>query len=226
VRAPAAHVKSERSFYDVPMPRVSQAHLDARREQILTAARSLFARNGFEATSMQDIFRESGLSTGAVYRYFRSRDEIVEAIAQQALGMVHAVLDDMLTTEPPAPLEDDLARVAELIQSISGSDGMLRVTVQLWGQALFKPEIGSLARGGYGELRTGVTRLVRRAQQTGQVAPDADAAQLGQVLFAVLLGFIVQRLLLQDVDAEGFRRGLRVLLATPGGGAPVGDRSD
>ena len=39
------------------MPRVSQAHLDARRAQIVDAARRLFARQGFAATSMQDIFR-------------------------------------------------------------------------------------------------------------------------------------------------------------------------
>ncbi len=194
------------------MPRVSQAHLDARRAQIVTAAQALFARKGFEATSMQDIFLESGLSTGAVYRYFRSREEIVEAIAQGALRPVRAVFDDMLATDPPAPLAEELARVAQLIESVSGPDGVLRVTVQLWGQALFKPEIASLARGGYGELRGLVTQLVRRAQGAGQIDPDADAAQLGQVLFAVLLGFIVQRLLLGDVDAEGFRRGLHVLL--------------
>ena len=194
------------------MPRVSQAHLDARRAQIVDAARTLFARKGFESTSMQDIFTESGLSTGAVYRYFRSREEIVEAIAQDALGPVRAVFDDLLAVDPPAPLADELARLAQLIESVSGPDGVLRVTLQLWGQALFKPEIASLARGGYGELRGLVTQLVRRAQSAGQVDPDADAGELGQVLFAVLLGFIVQRLLLGDVDAEGFRRGLQVLL--------------
>ncbi len=194
------------------MPRVSQAHLDARRAQIVTAARTLFARQGFEATSMQDIFTESGLSTGAVYRYFRSREEIVEAIARDALAPVRAVFDEMLAADIPAPLADELATVARLIESVSGPDGVLRVTVQLWGQALFKPEIASLARGGYGELRSLVTQLVRRAQDAGQIDPDGDAEQLGQVLFAVLLGFIVQRLLLQDVDADGFRRGLQVLL--------------
>jgi AcrR family transcriptional regulator len=204
------------------MPRVSQAHLDARRAQIVAAARALFARKGFEATSMQDVFTESGLSTGAVYRYFRSREEIVEAIAQEALGTVHAVFDDLLAADPPAPLADDLARVAGLIESVSGPDGVLRVTVQLWGQALYKPEIGALARGGYGELRGLVTQLVRRAQDAGQIDPEADAVVLGQVLFAVLLGFIVQRLLLQDVDAEGFRRGLRVLLD---GASPEADGS-
>ncbi|MGW9069182.1 helix-turn-helix domain-containing protein, partial [Streptomyces yangpuensis] len=52
------------------MARVSQAHLDARRRQILDGATRCFTRNGFHATSMQDVLKEVDLSAGAVYRYF------------------------------------------------------------------------------------------------------------------------------------------------------------
>ena len=57
------------------MPRVSDEHLAARRQQILDAARACFLRNGFHATSMQDVIGEAGLSVGAVYRYFKSKNE-------------------------------------------------------------------------------------------------------------------------------------------------------
>jgi AcrR family transcriptional regulator len=50
------------------MPKVSQEHLERRRQQILEAATECFARQGFRGTSMQDIFDASGLSAGAVYR--------------------------------------------------------------------------------------------------------------------------------------------------------------
>src|SRR3954470_18901979 len=72
-------VKNERSFYIVGMPRVSEEHLERRRRQILDAARRCFVRKGVHETSMQDIFAESGLSAGAVYRYFKSKNEIVAA---------------------------------------------------------------------------------------------------------------------------------------------------
>ncbi|HEY0718123.1 MAG TPA: helix-turn-helix domain-containing protein, partial [Streptosporangiaceae bacterium] len=52
------------------MPKVTQQYRDARRDQILSAARRCFLRDGFHVTSMQDLFAESGLSSGAVYRYF------------------------------------------------------------------------------------------------------------------------------------------------------------
>jgi TetR/AcrR family transcriptional regulator, transcriptional repressor of aconitase len=51
------------------MPKVSQNHLDARRQQILAAAIECFCRQGFHPTTMQDIIKESGLSSGAIYTY-------------------------------------------------------------------------------------------------------------------------------------------------------------
>src|SRR5688500_8917991 len=63
------------------MPKVSEEHLDARRAQIVNAAVACFAREGFHRTTMHDICREAGLSPGAVYRYFASKDELIQAIA-------------------------------------------------------------------------------------------------------------------------------------------------
>jgi TetR/AcrR family transcriptional regulator, transcriptional repressor of aconitase len=64
------------------MPKVSQQYRDARREHILNSARRCFMRDGFHATSMQDLVAEAGLSAGAVYRYFASKDEMIVAITQ------------------------------------------------------------------------------------------------------------------------------------------------
>jgi len=55
------------------MPKVSDAHLAARRDQILAATARCFGRDGFHRTSMQDIVRESGISAGLVYRYFAGK---------------------------------------------------------------------------------------------------------------------------------------------------------
>ena len=63
------------------MPKVSEAHLEARRGQILKAACRCFARGGIGETSIQDICHEAKLSVGAIYRYFRSKGQIIEAIA-------------------------------------------------------------------------------------------------------------------------------------------------
>src|SRR4029079_2513209 len=66
------------------VPRVSAEHLAARRQQILDAAQRRVARDGFHATSMQQVIAEAGLSVGAVYRYFPSKSDLIVAIAQSA----------------------------------------------------------------------------------------------------------------------------------------------
>ncbi len=59
------------------MPKVTQEHSLARRQQIIDAAYRCFSRNGFHQTSMRDIYQEAGLSAGAVYHYFESKHEII-----------------------------------------------------------------------------------------------------------------------------------------------------
>jgi AcrR family transcriptional regulator len=61
------------------MPKVSPEYLEARKNEILDAAFACFRRRGFHQTTMQDIYRETGLSPGAVYHYFRSKEEIIAA---------------------------------------------------------------------------------------------------------------------------------------------------
>ena len=58
------------------MPRVSEAYERARRHQILDAAAKCFSRGGFSATSMPEIAAEAGLSVGALYRYFSSKEDL------------------------------------------------------------------------------------------------------------------------------------------------------
>jgi AcrR family transcriptional regulator len=59
-----------------PKPDVSQQ----RKEQILEAATTAFARSGFSKTRMDDIAKESGLSKGALYLYFKSKEDIFRGI--------------------------------------------------------------------------------------------------------------------------------------------------
>jgi AcrR family transcriptional regulator len=95
------------------MPRVSDRHAQGRRRQILDAARKCFARAGFHRTTMQDIFREAGLSPGAVYTWFFGKEEIVRAVAQE-----------VLERDP-----EDLGH------------SEARLVVQLWAEALHDPRI-------------------------------------------------------------------------------------
>ena len=66
-------------------PNVPESYLKARQEQIINAAVVCFSRKGFHQTTMKDICEEAGLSTGAVYNYFPSKEDIVARCAEMSL---------------------------------------------------------------------------------------------------------------------------------------------
>jgi AcrR family transcriptional regulator len=207
-------VKSERSFYIRPMPRVSQAHLDARRRQILDAARRCFVRNGFHATSMQDVLAEANLSAGAVYRYFRGKDEIIAAIAAEAVAEVVGALDTAFDPDDPPTLDAVLGAAFLAIHRVDAEQGFARLALQVWGEAVRSPALAELIKGEIRRLRGALARLVRAYQARGLMAADTPPEQVAQVLIGLLPGFVFQHALVGDVDPAGFRAGLRTLLTT------------
>jgi AcrR family transcriptional regulator len=214
-------VKNEHSFYSAGMPKVSDAHRAARRRQILDAATRCFIRDGFHATSMQDVFRESGLSAGAVYRYFPGKRAIVIAIAEQTLGEIGQAIDRIVDAEEVPTVEEALARMLAVVDGYTGPDGPARIAVQVWGEAQRDAALGEFVTAGYLSIRSRLVHLVRRAQAEGTAPSGADPERLGAVLFGAMLGYILQRLLIGDLDPAAYRAGLHPLL-DPAGTAVAG----
>jgi AcrR family transcriptional regulator len=63
-----------------------------RRERILSAARKLIAQHGFEATSTKAIAAEAGVPSGLVFYYFETKDDLIEALFQEASGFVEEIV--------------------------------------------------------------------------------------------------------------------------------------
>ena len=66
------------------MPKVSEEHLEARKQQIVHAAFLCFSSKGFHPTMMQDICAEAELSAGAVHRYFSSKEAIIASACDES----------------------------------------------------------------------------------------------------------------------------------------------
>ncbi|WP_309227236.1 TetR/AcrR family transcriptional regulator [Micromonospora thermarum] len=194
------------------MPRVSEHHLAARRRQIVDAARRCFVRDGFHRTTMQDVIAEAGLSVGAVYRYFPSKADLITAIAEEAVGGVEGILADLIRRDPPPPLLDALDRALEYAEAQMGDDGVLRIAIQVWGEAQRDPALAAFVARAYDGIRSNFETLVRRAQRTGEVPPDADPQAVGAALFALVPGWFLQCILTGRPDRATYLAGVRALL--------------
>src|SRR3974390_2641846 len=107
------------------MPRITEEHREARRQQILDAARACVLEHGLEAVSMEMIIARSGLSTGAVYRYFKGKDELIAASVAGATAEIGATLTPILQggqpTSPAQLMENLLSAVTAYSRSGVGA---------------------------------------------------------------------------------------------------------
>ena len=184
-------------------PKVSKQHVEARRKQILDAAFACFAREGFHQTTRQEICREAGLSPGAVYSYFRSKEEIIEASCQEcqeALLLIEGTTDRLDTLGVFNELADlSFGRLAKAEAEIA-----IQVHVQLWSEALRNPRIKESLRLREERIRQAFEDLVGGAQERGQINPSLSAQATGRVMMAMWGGLVLQKALNQDVDVSSY----------------------
>jgi AcrR family transcriptional regulator len=133
------------------MPKVTEAHRAARRRQVLDAAGACFARQGFHRTTMRDIVSEARLSPGAVYGYFSSKADIIEAIAAERHSHERALIRHARAHPEAAEVLRQLAR--DFLGALTKPEerSRRRVGVQLWAEALRDRRVLKLVRRGIDE---------------------------------------------------------------------------
>lgn len=193
------------------MPKLKPATLEARRDQILAAAERCFAREGFHQTTIQDVIAESGLSAGGIYVHFRSKDDLIAAIAEAR----HA-RDARLLSIPAG--EDPLGALVDLARAFMGDldspEGgrARRVGLQVWAEALRNPVIRDQVVEGVQAPVELISALLRRGIEQGQVRADVSPPAVARILVALFHGFTLQRLWEEPLDREASLAAYKALL--------------
>jgi TetR/AcrR family transcriptional regulator, transcriptional repressor of aconitase len=193
------------------VPKVSQQYRDARREQILAAGRRCFLRDGFHATSMQDLFAEAKLSSGAVYRYFPSKDEMILAIARDSIRDVITMMSSVARERNGSSIGDVMAAAVTLVQVMDAEDDLAGLAVQVWGEALRNPHLREPFAAMLTDIKAEVVDVIRHDQQAGRLPASASPESLASVLVAILPGCILQLAMAGPEALNGVPEALRAL---------------
>jgi AcrR family transcriptional regulator len=199
------------------MPKVSEQHREARRDQIVDAALLCFASKGFHRTSMADIIAGSGLSAGAIYLHFDGKQQIALAVAQRILGNRMVEFAERLRDGDGLPPPSSMLRL--MMTGLTSEVRDPRLLVQLWGEAVTDPEVSLMIGPIFAEVRKVMSPyLARWATEHRGLAPDAAAAwadDLVPVFLGLGQGFILQSTLLPGFDADRYFAGVSRLLDGP-----------
>jgi len=192
------------------MPKISDEKRAARRMQILDAARACFQKNGLHATTMEDIIRASGLSAGAVYSYFKGKDELILAAVTTSLGTLRALLEPLLKAEPLPPPVKLTERIMSTIDDFSKREGydLKRIALLGWSEAQRNENLHATMRGFYAAFRDLLAGTALRWKEEGLLHDGASPDDVAKALLAVILGFVVEAAIVGDVGPKDIAAGL------------------
>lgn len=177
---------------------------EAKRAELLKAAASVIAQEGYAAASLRKVAQRAGCTTGAVTYYFASKDEMGVAVAERMWDEFDAWLEEY------GGKMDILALTEQFLVGVNAGDSELwLVTFQLLVQARQDPVIAAIIQQRYARFRHVLTALVARGQSQGLVRSDLPANLLADQLSAITDGWMM----MFPIEPDRFKpRRIKVLL--------------
>lgn len=170
------------------LARVTQARTEARKEEILHAASRLFIHRGMGEATMQEIAEEAGLSAGAIYRYYPSKDDLMQAFFEHCVAEGPVALIDRAGSGGTALQR--LRMAARMVRDfwIEDPDKIIG-DMQTSVASVRQPEqVGTLVCRARGRMYDAIQEIIEEAQQQGEIDPAYDARALGMALHAFVYG--------------------------------------
>jgi AcrR family transcriptional regulator len=173
------------------VPKISAAHEQQRREQILQAAMACFARQGYHTTSMDEVVRQSGLSVGAIYSYFTSKEDLFLALCDYRTEQTLAYLNELFRRPGPMPkkfhdgvdyffrqLDEDLLSLA-------------RVSAEFLSEAAKSERIKQRQERRCETIRQFLRWLLTEARMNGDFRDDFDLDAAVELMMALNDGIVL-----------------------------------
>jgi len=169
--------------------------------RILAAAADCFTHTGYDATGVAEICARAGVSKGAFYHHFASKQAVFLALFNAWIADLEAVMQSVRTTDKPAP-EQLLALAGMVQQVLDAATGQLPIFVEFWRQATKEPDVWQVTIEPYRRFRTAFASLVSEGVAEGSLRP-VNPELAAHVLVSLGVGLALQGVL--DPDGAEWR---------------------
>lgn len=158
-----------------------------------------FARQGYRATSMDDVVRESGLSVGAIYSYFPSKEDLFLALSDERSDQALAYMNDVFRR--PGSMAEKSREAVEYFFNMLSDEllTMARVTVEFMSEAAKSDRLKERQQQRCERLRQFFRWLLSEGQAKGEVREDVDVNAAAELMLALNQGLLL-------LSAAGLRR--------------------
>jgi len=162
---------------------------EERRVQIITAAINVFAREGFANSRMEDVASEAGLSKGLLYWYFKSKEEIIIAIADVLFAAEFRKIQTISTEGQSA--YSCLEQVLDIfVEELQGMMKVAPVVYEFYALAFRNATVRKVMQGYLGRFVTIMEPIVRYGIERGEFVPG-DARQVTIAIASAMEGTLL-----------------------------------
>jgi len=191
-----------------PRPDVSEE----RKAQILEAATIVFTKHGFADARMDDIVAQSGLSKGAIYWYFDSKDAIIVSILDQIFDYGTGYIRELLEREDSAKMKLEVF-VETTIRELEKMKPLMPIFFDFWSLSVRKKTINQTIKKYYQSFLDLIEPILEQGIQQGEFHPvvvSETAIAIGAMLEVTIL-FYVYFTDIIDLESQ-FRSNLDLIL--------------
>ena len=185
------------------------ARRDQQIQRILEAAQTCFVRSGFQGASMQQICAECGMSPGALYRYFPSKEAIVAAICEadrEDEMTCFAVFRDA-TSAVDGLVEGAMAHIAH-----THNNGSAALFAEMRSESNRNETIRDTVDSHKQEIAVMIAALVNGAIERGEISPAVSLPTLMAILMSIGEGIAINDLPGRGIPLEEIEKALRAML--------------
>lgn len=174
------------------MPKINEEKREERRVIILQSAFQVFSRKGYAQASMEDIVQESGMSKGGIYHYFKSKEELFLALAEERLQKRHALVGEERHDTSPSTRLRKYLREALINLGDEGVKQEVRFAVEFWSVRARESDILKISKPRYRQFSDDLSQILHSGVESGEFRKDLEIQATIYLILCALdgVGFV------------------------------------
>ncbi|WP_158598423.1 TetR/AcrR family transcriptional regulator [Notoacmeibacter ruber] len=173
--------------------------------RILQAAAACFVRSGFQGASMHEICREAGMSPGALYRYFPSKEAIIEAIVEEVRKRDAEFLSEMANSDD---VVEGLVKAFYNHLRSAEETGLRPLFIEIRAEAMRNKAVHETCQLVEGVVRESFRSYLSAAKDDGLIDPVVSLDALMTVLMSIGEGFLIADLPGHELSRDEIKQAL------------------
>jgi AcrR family transcriptional regulator len=193
-------------------PKMPKEHSDFRRKQILEATWKCFAERGYHETTMRHIARSINVSTGVIYNYFKSKDEILDGLLEYSIEAQSRLFEAVALKNSAGEAMLELFNACFESCPVEELKESNKANIYIWTEAIKKKKIQNMINFQFAQTRDSIALLIRDGILRGEIQPDLNPDAVAGFFMALIVGLQLQSVLIEELNVGSYFNEIKKIL--------------